>query len=140
MAVSMHLRGVHDIELASALCAAPAAHSPADMGAMPEATWDTVAALTRLGSELPGALSGQPAVPGTVPRIVARAESLGPYWRDVIAAAAARGLAQPGAVPGSGKLLGERGLTSGPLLGAELAYQRQRALKARAISGRGRDP
>jgi hypothetical protein len=139
MAVSMHLRGEHDIELASALCAAPAAHSPADMGAMPEATWDTVAALARLGSELPAALSSQPPDPGTVLRIVTHAESLGPYWQDLIAAAAARGLAQPGAAPGSGKLPGEHGLTGGPLLGAELAYQRQR-LKARAISRRGRDP
>lgn len=140
MAVSMHLRGEHDIALASALCTAPATHSPADMGAMPEATWDTVAELARFATELPAALSGQPPDPGTVLRIVTRAEFLGPYWQDVIAAAAARGLAQPGTAPGSGEFLEERGLAGGPLLGAELAYQRRRAPKVPAISSRGRDP
>jgi hypothetical protein len=127
LAVSMHLRGDGDLKLASEFCASPALCGTVDMGRMPDLTWDTVTALTGLGNALPDCLSGPPGLAESrTLEIVSRAQSLaGPYWRDVIAAAAARGLARK--VPGAGweTPFEEEGFVSGPLLSAELLHQRR---------------
>jgi len=127
LAVSMHLRGDADLKLASGFCASPAPCSTIDMGRMPELRWETVTALAELGSALSDCLSGPPGLAESrTPEVVSRAQSLaGPYWRDVIAAAAARGLARK--VPGARweKPFEEEGFVSGPLLSAELMHQRR---------------
>jgi hypothetical protein len=127
LAVSMHLRGEDDIKLAAEFCAGPAPCTTVDMGQMPDLTWDTVTALAGLANELPDCLNGPPGLlESRAAEIVSRAQSLaGPYWRDVIAAAAARGLARKDPGAGYEKLSGEGGLVSGPLLSAELMHQRR---------------
>jgi Thymidylate synthase len=127
LAVSMHLRGEHDIRLAADLLASPAGGSVTDMGSMPELTWDTVGAMAGLGSELSEALH-QP--PGTcedaVTQVVTRSLAVaGPYWHDIIAAAAARGLARRTLLPQHETAAREWGGSRGPLLDAELALQRR---------------
>lgn len=134
LAVSMHLRGDGDLKLASEFCASPAPCSTVDMGRMPDLAWETVTALAGLGNALSDCLSGPPGLlESRTPQIVARAQSLaGPYWRDVIAAAAARGLARKVPEAGCEKLFQQSGLVSGPLLGAELAHQRRTSAVNRA--------
>ncbi len=134
LAVSMHLRGDGDLKLASEFCAGPAPCGTVDMGRMPDLTWDTVTALAGLANALPDCLSGPPGLPESrAPEIVWRSQSLvGPYWRDVIAAAAARGLARRAPGTGCEKLFQERGLLSGPLLSAELMHQRRASAATRA--------
>lgn len=126
-AVSMHLRGHGDLQLASEFCAGPAPDGTIDMGPMPDLTWDTVTALADLANTLSDCLSGPPGLIGSsTPEILSRSQSLaGPYWRDVIAAAAARGLTRR--IPGADceRLFGQRGLVTGPLLNAELTHQRR---------------
>jgi hypothetical protein len=126
LAVSMHLRGDGDLKLASEFCASPVPCT-VDMGRMPDLTWDTVTALVSLGNALSDCLSGPPGLlESRTPDIVSRAQSLaGPYWRDVLATAAARGLARKVPRAGWEKLFGEWGFVSGPLLGAELMHQRR---------------
>jgi hypothetical protein len=104
------------------------------MGPMPDLTWDTVTALAGLANTLSDCLSGPPELlEGRTPEIVSRSQSLaGPYWRDVIAAAA-RGLARRVPRAGCETLFGQRGLVSGPLLNAELTHQR-RTLPRRALT------
>lgn len=74
---------------------------------------------------LPDCLNGPPGFAATgAAQIISRTRCLaGPYWGDVLAAAAARGLARK--VPGTGweKLFPGRGSESGPLLTAELTYR-----------------
>ncbi len=127
LAVSMHLRGDDDIKLAASFCASPPPCTTIDMGQMPDLTWDTVTALADLANALPDCLNGPPGLAvSRAAQIVSRTRPLvGPYWGDVLAAAAARGLARR--VPGTGweKLLSERGSKSGPLLTAELMHQRR---------------
>ena len=127
LAISMHLRGDGDLKLASGFCASPAPCGQVDMGRMPDLTWDTVTAVAGLGNVLPDCLSGPPGLlESRTAEIVSRTQSLaGPYWRDVVAAAAARGLARK--VPGAGweTLFEEGRFVSGPLLSAELMHQRR---------------
>ena len=127
LAVSMHLRGDSDLKLASEFCVGPAPCGTVDMGRMPDLTWDTVTALASLGNALSDCLSGPPEfLEGRAPEILSRSQSLaGPYWRDVIAAAAARGLARRVPEAECERLFEERGLGIGPLLSAELTYQRR---------------
>jgi hypothetical protein len=125
LAVSMHLRGDDDIKLAAEFCASPAPCTTAGMGQMPDLTWDTVTALAGLANALPDCLNGPPGLAESrAAEVVSRTRSLaGPYWGDVLAAAAARGLARK--VPGTGweKLFPERDSEGGPLLTAELMHQ-----------------
>ena len=127
LAVSMHLRGDDDIKLAAGFCASPPRCTTTGMGQMPDLSWDTVTELAGLANELPDCLNGPPGLAASrSAQIVSRTRSLaGPYWGDVLAAAAARGLART--VPGTGweKLLPERDSGSGPLLSAELMHQRR---------------
>ena len=127
LAVSMHLRGDDDIKLASQFCVRTAPCSTVDMGRMPDLTWETVTALVGLANALSDCLNGPPGLPeDRAPEIVSGSQSLaGPYWRDVIAAAAARGLARRIPRAGCGKLFQQQGLASGPVLSAELMHQRQ---------------
>lgn len=127
LAISMHLRGDDDIKLAADFCASPAPRTTIDMGQMPDLTWDTVTALADLANALPDCLNGSPGlIARRAAEITSRTRSLaGPYWGDVLAAAAARGLARK--VPGTGweKLFPGRDSESGPLLTAELMHQHQ---------------
>ncbi len=130
MAVSMHVRGQGDIDLAEVLCAAPAQSGAVSMGEMPGLTWDTVTTLASLGTALSDCLN-EPSVPAehSALSVVSRSHALaGPYWSDVLAAAAARGLAQKNPAFSSRKTLSrEWAAADGPLLRAELAYQRRTA-------------
>jgi hypothetical protein len=132
LAVSMHLRGDGDLKLASEFCAGP--YSTVDMGRMPDLTWEAVTVLAGLANALSDCLNGPPGLAeDRAPEIVSRSQSLvGPYWRDVIAAAAARGLARKVPEAGREKLSGERGLASGPLLSAELMHQHRTSAAKRA--------
>jgi hypothetical protein len=126
LAVSMHLRGDGDLKLASEFCAGPAPCGTVDMGRMPDLTWDTVTALASLGNALSDFLSEPELFEDRAQEILTRSQSLaGPYWRDVIAAAAARGLARRVPEAKCERLFEQRGLVSGPLLSAELTYQRR---------------
>lgn len=129
LAVSMHLRGDSDLKLASEFCAGPAPCGTVDMGSMgrmPDLTWDTVTALASLGNALSDCLSGPELFEDRAPEILSRSQSLaGPYWRDVIAAAAARGLARRAPEAKCERLFEQWGLVSGPLLSAELTHQRR---------------
>jgi hypothetical protein len=136
LAVSMHLRGQDDIRLAADLLASPASGSVTDMGSMPELTWDTVDAMAGLGSALSEALH-QP--PGTckdaAAQVVTRSlATAGPYWHDIIAAAAARGLARRTLLPQHETLTREWGGSRGPLLDAELA---RRCSASAVVTGSG---
>jgi hypothetical protein len=128
MAVSMHVRGQGDLDLAEALCAAPQG-SAVSMGEMPGLTWDTVTTLAGLGSALSDSLDGPSggAEDGAL-EVVSRSRPLaGSYWRDVIAAAAARGLAQKDPSFRRERPSKEWAAADSPLLHAELAYQRRMA-------------
>jgi hypothetical protein len=142
LAISMHLRGDGDLGLASEFCAVPAPSGTVDMGRMPDLTWDTVTVLAGLGNALSDCLSGPPELlEGRAPEILSRAQSLaGPYWRDVIAAAAARGLARRIPEAGCERLFQQRGLVSGPLLSAELTHQRRTLPPSALISQAERQP
>jgi len=125
LAVSMHLRGENDIKLASALCNAPRT-GMIDMGEMPDVSWDHVATLRYLAEELSDSLNGSPKLlEERASDLVSCAQSaLGSYWRDFVAAAAMRGLAQVGCINKPRNLLNRLTATDGPLLKAELIYQR----------------
>jgi hypothetical protein len=127
LAVSMHLRGEHDIRLAGDLLASPARGSVTGMSPMPELTWDTVDAIAGLGSALSEALHQPPgACKDAAAQVVTRSLAIcGPYWHDIIAAAAARGLARRTLLPQHETLIREWEGSGGPLLNAELALQRR---------------
>ena len=127
LAVSMHLRGDADLKLASEFCAAPAPGTTVDMGRMPDLTWDTVTALAGLANALSDCLHEPPGIlESRAPEIISRCHSpAGPYWQDVIAAAAARGIARRIPQAECEKLFKGQGLMNGPLLSAELMHQHQ---------------
>ena len=134
LAVSMHLRGDGDLKLASEFCVGPAPCSTVGMGRMPDLTCDSVTALAGLANALSDCLNGPPGLAeDRASEIVSRSQSLvGPYWRDVIAAAAARGLARKVPEAGCEKLFQQRGLASGPLLSAELIHEHRTSGAKRA--------
>lgn len=134
MAVTMHLRG--DDDIAAAATAASRPGGGPDMGPMPPATWTLATALANLHLDLAAALARPRHAAPLVRDITARAaDTAGPYWGDLAAAAGARGLARCDPPAGPSPLAGG---SPGPLLTAELDWQETRRARTAAFASHAR--